>query len=169
MRSKILALLAAALVGIAGAAVVASPASAFFGGYNIRPSGTSKCMDVTDVSYDNGAYIQLYDCLGGTQYNQVFYLVAVPGNSRYQIKASHSGKCLDVKDVSQAPGARLQQWDCLGTGQLNQIFYVAPLGNGEWSIYPTHSWQTVTYQGLFNGAAVFQYPTQNVVPWVIVQ
>jgi Ricin-type beta-trefoil lectin domain-like len=169
MRRKILALIAAVLVGIGAAAVVASPASAFSGAYNIKPYGTSKCLDVTGVSYADGAPIQLYDCLGGTQYNQSWYLVGpLPGSiNHYQIKAGHSFKCLDVTGASQDPGARLQQYDCLGTGQLNQVFLVASLGGDKWYIAAIHSNQSVSYQGLFNGAAVFQWPA--IVEWAITQ
>lgn len=172
MIRRIATFLAALALLAAASAVVASPASATppTWAVNIRPDATGKCMDVKDVSYANGAAIQLWDCLGGTQYNQVFYLVQNPSNPwLVQIRASHSGKCLDVRDVSQSPGATLQQWDCLGWGQTNQVFAMTVLYPGNrWYIQPTHSWQYVTYQGLWNGASVFQWPTGGGPVWQIV-
>ena len=171
MIRRVATLLVALATLLAAGAVVASPASANppTWAVNIRPDGTGKCMDVTGVSYDNGAPIQLYDCLGGTQYNQVFYLVQNPSNAwEVRIVASHSGKCLDVQGVSQSPGAILQQYDCLGWNQRNQVFYMYPLYPGNrWYIQPTHSYQYVTYQGLFNGASVFQWPTGGGPVWLI--
>ncbi len=158
-------LLVAFTVMIAGLTVV-SPASAatrstvlqLGGPYQIRPTGSGKCLDVEGVSYDNGAYLQLYDCLGQSQYNQWFYFFLKPGTvADYQIKASHSWKCLDIEGVSLSAGARVQQYDCLGWSQANQIFRVIDYG-AFITFAPTHSQQGVTYQGLFNGAAVFQYP-----------
>jgi hypothetical protein len=168
---RVTTIVAATILGLATVVAIASPASAVSlpnGPYQIRPLNSSKCVDITGVSYANGAYAQLYDCLGGGQYNQLFFFDLVPGTSdRYQIKAEHSGKCLDVTGVSQDPGARLQQYDCLGYTQTNQIFATLYFGTDYW-ITATHSWQNVTWQGLFNGAAVFQFGAVD-ARWVIVR
>ncbi len=169
MLRRILAAMAAVVLGVGLAVVAGAPALAALpvGPYSIKAQGSNKCMDVTGVSYANGAFIQMYDCLGGAQYNQVFYLVAVPGQPYvYQIKPSHSLKCLDIVGVSQDPGARVQQWDCLGVGQTNQLFYVFDNYPG-YTIEPKHSFQEVTWQGLFNGAAVFQWPNAG-ARWTLV-
>lgn len=173
LRRKVGAFLGALLVafGVGAVATPASAAAAFSGPYTIRPSGGgSKCLDVEGVSRANGAYLQLYDCLGAFQTNQQFYLYLVPGTgNRYQIVARHSGKCLDVEGVSHDPGAQIQQYDCLGYGQSNQIFIVAPdpYNGSRYALIPWHSLQQVTYQGLFNGAAVFQWPTGGGPYWTI--
>jgi ricin-type beta-trefoil lectin protein len=168
LRQRLWAFLVALITALGIGAVVASPASAFAGVYQIRPYGSGKCLDVTDVSYSNGAYLQLYDCLGPTQNNQLFYFSKVGGTTfNYQIKVVSSGKCLDVRDMSLSAGARIQQYDCIGYGQTNQIFQMIPSGS-RYSIVPTHSWQYVTYQGPFNGATVFQWPTSSPVYWATV-
>lgn len=160
-----------ALIVAIGIGAVATPASAaaypsLIGPYTISPYGSNKCLDIAGVSYENGAYAQLYDCLGRYQTNQVFYIHIVPGSSdRYQIIASHSWKCLDVEGVSQSPGARIQQYDCQGYGQANQIFYLFNYYSNYFSMAASHSGQAITYQGLWNGATVFQYPVANAPYW----
>lgn len=163
-------LLTALLVTVGAGAVTAAPAAASLpvqfkastqlGPYRIMPyNNTNKCMDITDVSYVNGALVQLYDCITAYhQYNQEFYLIQPSGQPYWQIVASHSWKCLDVKDVSTANYAPIQQWDCLGTSQHNQMFDIfTDFSNNRTYIYPTHSWSQIHYSGLYNGASVFQY------------
>jgi transposase InsO family protein len=125
LNTVLAALLALVIMG----AVASQPASAS-SPYNLRavydlPSSTKWCMDVRDVSYLNGALIQMYQCLGPNQTNQRWYLFYVPGSGTpgvYQIVAAHSGKCLDVKDYSMSDAAELQQWECLGYNQTNQLW-----------------------------------------------
>lgn len=162
--SKLMAIFAAVLVGLGlGAVALPVPASAsFFGYYNIKPYGTNKCLDVTGVSYQNGAKIQLYDCLGGTQYNQVVYFAVVnQAEYWYQIKFAHSGKCLDVEGgpYNTSYPVVLQQWDCLGPQQTNQVFRVQ--AGSPWYISPVNTGYGVWWQGIFNGANVFTWPGLN--------
>jgi hypothetical protein len=79
----------------------------------IRAQFTNKCLDVKDVSAQNGALVQQWDCWGGG--NQKWRLEDV-GGGYYQIHAQFTNKCLDVKDVSAQNGALVQQWDCWGGG-----------------------------------------------------
>jgi hypothetical protein len=149
---------------------VATPAFADpLGPYRIHPyANYNKCLDVTDVSYANGAYLQLYDCLSNQQ-NQQFYLWRVSGTSEvYQIQAIHSWKCLDVKDVSQATGARIQQYDCLGTSQLNQLFQKEyDSGTSYSTFYAMHSGKKLAHYGTTNGSQVVQELTTGTWLWYL--
>lgn len=85
---------------------------------------SNKCLDVDQVSLDNGARVVQYDCTGGK--NQSWTLTWA-GNStgppQFTVRAQHSGKCLDAVGSGTADGTPLQQWDCfLGYGG-NQSFY----------------------------------------------
>jgi ricin-type beta-trefoil lectin protein len=144
----------------ASAFAIAVPASAAvpYGPYQIHAFlHEDKCLDVTDVSYANGAYLQLYDCLP-SQPNQQFYLWPVPGQFEiYQIQAIHSWKCLDVKDMSYSYGARIQQYDCLGYNQRNQLWQsVWVPDTGYQKFYALHSDKYLGNYGTYNGAPVVQ-------------
>lgn len=168
LKRQVVTLLAGLLVAGLGMFTAQAPASAsmvtkgsLFGPYTIRPLGDwSKCLDVTDISQSNGALLQMYDCLGSQQYNQVFYFWAVEGTAtRYQITPAHSWKCLDVRDMSLFDFAPIQQYTCLGANQANQIFDVYNYNDvGGMAITATHSWKRVIDGGPNNGASVFQYP-----------
>jgi len=169
LKRRLSALLAGLLVAVSGLSIVAqSPAQAYaagglFGPYTIRAAeDLNHCLDITGVSQANGALAQMYTCLGGQQYNQVFYFWAIEGSpTRYQITPAHSWKCLDIQGVSTADGARVQQYDCLGPTQYNQVFdvYYYPQFNG-YVITPVHSWRPIRYYNLVNGASVYQWADQ---------
>lgn len=161
LRRRIAVFLTALAALAAVEAVAATPANAA-SPYNIRSLYTgfsgNWCMDVRDVSYSNGALIQLYQCLGPNQMNQRWYLFPVPEwtgyYNVYQIVAAHSGKCLDVKDYNLSDGAPLQQWDCLGYGQQNQLWQRIDNGTSavRWeSIFSGHR---LGHGGTFNGAQI---------------
>lgn len=159
---KLLAALIAASVATVGLTVVANgPAFASSISQMRLYDAPNKCLDVKDVSYDNGAPLQIYDCLP-SQFNQQFYFFYVPGSGtpgRYQIVARHSGKCLDVRDVSYAPGAVVQQWDCLGYGQTNQLWQRVDNGSQYSRFYAYHSGQWLRSFGLGNSSPVGQDAT----------
>ncbi|HSD38192.1 MAG TPA: arabinofuranosidase catalytic domain-containing protein [Rhodocyclaceae bacterium] len=76
---------------------------------------SSKCVDVQQPNYDNGANVGEYTCNGGAW--QGWQLVDL-GNGYYNIVSEHSGKCLDVTGSSTADGANVEQWACnSGTNQ----------------------------------------------------
>ncbi len=90
--------------------------------FNVKINSTGKCVDVTGVSYENGAKLQEWDCLGAGQYNQQWHIVPIAGQPPYEaLIARHSGRCMDVPGLSTANGAWLQQWDCWWGG--NQQWY----------------------------------------------
>jgi hypothetical protein len=152
--------IAAAIVLSAGL-VLAFPglaSAAVSGPYRITVSGTNQCLDVRGVSQDNGAYLQVYQCLP-YQYNQQFYLYEAGQAWRYQIVAAHSGKCLDVESVSQADGAHIQQYTCLGLSQTNQLFDDVDAGSGNSYLRAVHSGKCISYfLPAANGTDVIQFP-----------
>lgn len=164
LKKPLAALVAGLLMAIGLSVVTSAPASAaaansLYGPYQIRSlTNYNKCLDVTGVSQSNGALLQMYDCLGASQTNQVFYFWKVEGTADYYaITPSHSWKCLDIVGASTANGALLQQYSCLGTSQTNQVFQVAYDSNaGGYTIVPTHSWRPVNRYNDNNGASVYQ-------------
>jgi hypothetical protein len=156
---KLLVTLITAVVAMTGLTTVASsPAFASSVSQMRLYDAPNRCLDVRDVSYDNGAPLQIYDCLP-SQFNQQFYFFYVPGSGtpgRYQIVARHSGKCLDVRDASQYPGAVVQQWDCLGYGQTNQLWQRVDNGSQYSRFYAYHSGQWLRSFGLTNSSNVGQ-------------
>lgn len=79
---------------------------------------TTKVIDVSDASTNNGANAHLWSWLNADNQQWKF---EDAGNGFVKIVAKHSGKCLEVKDASLANGARVQQWECLD-GAKNQAF-----------------------------------------------
>ena len=111
--------------------------------YNPNYNGTIRALDVSGVSYANGAKIQIYRMFVPTTDNQEFYLYGSYNDA--QIVAVHSNKCLDITSNSTYNGALLQQWDCIPNA-LNQrftisqttldtnqfyTFYIHPRNNGQ--------------------------------------
>jgi hypothetical protein len=96
--------------------------------FQIRPdSNTNMCLDVTSASTANGANLQLYQCLGEGQSNQIWHIVPIAGQAPYFGSiARHSNKCMDVTGQSTANGARIDQWECWWGG--NQQWLWQPIG-----------------------------------------
>ena len=123
-------------------------------GSPIRAKHSGKVLDVAGISMANGADIQQWDYLGGT--NQKWTLESV-GGGYYKIVAQHSGKVLDVRGVSTANGADIQQWDYLGG--TNQQWRLDPLGDGYYKIVAQHSGKVLDVRGVStaNGARIQQW------------
>jgi hypothetical protein len=89
--------------------------------YNIVALHSRSCIDIKEVSQENGAVTHQWDCVGPQQTNQVFRIQ--PAGDFYNIIAVHSGKCLDLAaEESQNNGGRVQQWECIGGGWTNQLW-----------------------------------------------
>lgn len=160
LRTKLTVVAGAILLGLGLAVAIVLPANAAgnIGPVRIIATGTGgKCLDVTGVSPDNGALLQLYDCLPN-QPNQQFYLFAKPGCFQcYQVVARHSWKCLDVAGVSLATGALIQQYDCLGYNQLNQIWQKTDSpATGYFTMVAMHSYKYLSHSGNYNGSLALQ-------------
>jgi hypothetical protein len=82
--------------------------------FTIRPdSDTNKCLDVSGVNPANGTPLQLWDCLGESQGNQIWHIVPIAGQPPWFASiARFSGKCMDVLGQSLNNGARIDQWEC---------------------------------------------------------
>ena len=89
-------------------------------------ANSNSCMDVSGVSYNDGALMQQYACSNGA--NQKFTVEAVSGG--YRFKANHSGKCL--RATSNGAFASLEQRSCDTT--TNQLFDVVSAGNGKYQL-----------------------------------
>ncbi|GHF43490.1 hypothetical protein GCM10018790_21400 [Kitasatospora xanthocidica] len=119
-RTRAAAAIVGAAVALATAALPATPAAAYSGGFRIPSSSTlvnahsGKCLEIADWSWDNGAPARQWDCTGGANQRWNFQLA---GGIMMLVNA-HSGKCLEVADWSMDNGAPARQWDC--TGGWNQ-------------------------------------------------
>ncbi|GLY40478.1 galactosylceramidase [Amycolatopsis sp. NBRC 101858] len=76
----------------------------------LRNTGSSRCLDVPNVSQANGTQVTLWDCNGGG--NQQWTLTS---GKQLQV---YGAKCLDAEGASTAAGTRAIIWDC--TGGTNQ-------------------------------------------------
>ncbi|MEZ4861165.1 MAG: RICIN domain-containing protein [Caldilineaceae bacterium] len=96
--------------------------------YRIISELDGKCLDVPLEAKDyNGTKLQMWDCYGLGQWNQIWYQNRFEQKSHGYItgywnwvnKATH--KCLDVPlEYYRESGTRIQQWNCYGKGQSNQ-------------------------------------------------
>ncbi|WP_181785816.1 non-reducing end alpha-L-arabinofuranosidase family hydrolase [Streptomyces phytophilus] len=100
----VLATAVAVLIALAPA-IGAGPAAAASSG-TLRSVASSRCLDVSNASQTNGAYLQIWDCSGGT--NQQW-----THTDSNQLTV-YGNKCLDVPDHATAPGTRVQIWSCSG-------------------------------------------------------
>ena len=133
---------------------------------NVISKHSGKCLDVRDISGDNGTMVQQWDCLNDQQKNQMWTLR--PLGHYYQIVAEHSGKCLDVAweaDTGGAlwDGARVQQWECYGGEQVNQLWAIRAVGNS-YHVISAHSgkcldvaWEADTGDATWNGVRIQQW------------
>ncbi len=119
--------------------------------YSLVSRYSGKCLDVTDVSYDSGAWMQQWDCAGSA--NQGFRLLDA-GNGTYFLQALHSGKCVDVESSNNFDGAKIQQWDCNGTNA--QRVSIAPTSDGYYSVLFANGGRALDVSGpsYDNGAQV---------------
>lgn len=102
--------------------------------YTFRNAHAGKCLDVTNVSSENGANIQLWECTG--QAAQQFTLVPYE-EGYYSLKNVQSQKCIDVWARSTEAGANLAQYTC--SGGTNQQFRFEDVGGGNLRLVARHS------------------------------
>jgi hypothetical protein len=87
--------------------------------YQIRfnePGGNNagKCLDVSGVSQSDGVQLQLWDCLGEGQDNQLWRGEGA-GGEYFRFRAKHSDKCMDDFLSGTNNGNAIVQWSCNGT------------------------------------------------------
>ena len=89
--------------------------------------GRYKCVDINAASYDNGANVQIWDCINGNAQMFTFEYVKTENNVPYwTIRNNNSGKVLDVNGT--AAGANVQQWTYHGGD--NQLWTLKMAGDG---------------------------------------
>jgi Ricin-type beta-trefoil lectin domain/Ricin-type beta-trefoil lectin domain-like len=91
--------------------------------FELKINSTNKCIDVTNGSGADGAWLQQWECLGANQANQLWQIVPIAGQPNwFAALAKHSGKCMDVTGGSTADGPRIQQWSCSWNPQEQWAF-----------------------------------------------
>lgn len=99
------------------------------GFYQVINLNSAKCLDVTGVSTDPGAPIQLFSCLGGGQTNQHWQVVPANGGG-YTLQARHSGQMLDLQNGSSDNGTVIQQFPANGAGAQRWVLTATHGGMG---------------------------------------
>jgi hypothetical protein len=121
----------------------------------IRAVHSGKVLGVVNSSTVNGAHIEQYDWLSGTDQQWFFHWL---GGDEYKIVNRNSGKVLDVVGRSTANGAEIQQYDWLGgTNQIWRFEQVA--GGDEYKIVNRNSGKVLDVHGvsMANGARLVQW------------
>ena len=89
--------------------------------------GRYKCVDINAASIDNGANVQIWDCINGNAQMFAFEYVKTENNVPYwTIRNNYSGKVLDVDGT--AAGANVQQYTYHGGD--NQLWTLKMAGDG---------------------------------------
>ncbi|GAB3900653.1 RICIN domain-containing protein [Kibdelosporangium lantanae] len=90
--------------------------------YQVVGVESRRCLDAAAQDGGrNGTHIQLWDCLGAQQTNQLWWVYRNDYNHGYVLKNVASGRVLDAAAQDWGlNGARVQLWDDLGDNQLNQ-------------------------------------------------
>jgi hypothetical protein len=124
--------------------------------HNIAPAHSMfKVLDVAGASQVNGARVQLWDSLRGS--NQSFRPEYV-GRGAFRFVAEHSGKVLTVEGGSTRKGAQIIQWDWHdGDNQRFQV--LNPQGTPQQQVIAVHSGLVLDVSGASqaNGAKIMQW------------
>ena len=93
--------------------------------YRIINPRSQKSLDISGISTDLGANVQIWEYVGGA--NQQWRVESV-GGSYFHLIATHSNQCVNVNGFSVDNNANIIQWDC-GGGQ-NDDFSLVPVAAG---------------------------------------
>lgn len=98
------------------------PVHSYFPEYQIVNKASGRCLD---AAYQwggvNGTPIQLWDCYGPGQLNQIWQVYYEGDNANYVFRNKMYGRVLDAKWESiGANGTPVQLWDNYGSAQRNQ-------------------------------------------------
>ena len=126
--------------------------------YLIQHVGSGKYLDVTDVSTQNGARLQIWERFSGNQ-NQFFRFEKV-GNY-WKIVPLHSKKCIEVRNSSKSNYAHVSQWKY--DGLACQQWKVISNSDGTVSFQNRNSGKflDVYGNGKANGTKIVQYSRNN--------
>ncbi|MDX1693582.1 MAG: glycosyl hydrolase family 18 protein [Ketobacteraceae bacterium] len=121
--------------------------------YKITAHHSGKALDVSGISYSNGANVHQWDYVGG---NNQKWRALDKGDGYFQLQAVHSGKCLDVFAWSRSNGGNIIQWDC--HNGANQQFKPESQG-GVYYLRNRHSNKCLDVRGVSysNGASIHQW------------
>ncbi|MCP5417087.1 MAG: RICIN domain-containing protein [Chromatiaceae bacterium] len=135
------------------------------GGYDghkeIRVSHSGKCLDVSGVSYADGAKVHQWSCHGGD--NQKWSLIP-HASGAYQLKAKHSGKCLDGSLAKT--GGDSMQWSCASATDSRiseQLFYLESNSDGSYRIKHKDSSKCLDVEGssTYDGAKILLWSSHT--------
>jgi hypothetical protein len=121
-------------------------------GVELRSRAAGTCLDVQNVSTEDGANVHAWGCHDGL--NQAWDLIPRAGGTLVVSRRSY--KCLDVAEVSSADGANAHQWACHGGD--NQIFRLEPQDGG-YKLVAAHSGKCidVDHGSPENGTNILQW------------
>jgi thermolysin len=124
--------------------------------WKISSALNGKVLDVSGVSYDEGALVHMWDYTGVND-NQLWQLRRL-SDTYYLIRAKHTGYCLDVQWGSMDTGAPVWQWSQNYTDPQRWGLFYAPY-SGQYYIIAKHSGKYLDVQnaGLTNGTPVYQW------------
>ena len=97
----------------------------YYSEYQVVNKASGRCLDAA-AQYNgaNGSPIQLWDCYGPGQLNQVWYVYRDSGD-HYILRSKGSGRVVDAAaQYNSVNGTPIQLWDDLGQGQLNQRWHM---------------------------------------------
>ena len=106
----------------------------------------NKVLDVSQVSYDNYANIQLWQNVEAQQ--QKFQVTFNEQEKYYEIRVAHSGKALDANNCGKSNGTNVQQYE--NNGSMAQRWILQEAGNGYFYIFSKGS---EMYLDVANGIA----------------
>ena len=119
----------------AGRLTIAGPSAPSGGGSSpglIPPSGTrvkvqhsGQCLDIRNISSNNGEYVDQYGCYTSGALNQVFDFLDLDG-TWFTMKPKHSGMCIGVPN--NTAGSFVQQQTC--SGATTQKWKAVAVGSG---------------------------------------
>ncbi|MFF4361273.1 RICIN domain-containing protein [Streptomyces sp. NPDC001604] len=123
--------------------------------YNLVARHSGRCVDVSDNSAADSAFMVQWACNGGL--NQQWRLTDA-GGGYVQVIAEHSGKCMDVSGASTADGAFVNQYHC--TGGTNQQWLLQDQGNGYVHLVARHSGKCLDVKdaSAADGGRLIQWP-----------
>ena len=92
------------------------------GYYKIKSKQTDKCIDISGISTEDGAKLQLWSDVDGN--NQKWQMEEINEEDYYEyvITSVRSNKVIDVENNSKDNGALIQQYE--SNGNDNQIWYI---------------------------------------------
>ena len=94
----------------------------YYSEYQIVNRASGRCLDANaGWGGGNGTPVQLWDCYGTGQLNQIWYVYQDGDYLDYTIMSKQYGRVLDAAwEYGGLNGSYIQLWDYYGSGQLNQ-------------------------------------------------